>query len=156
MLSKNWDSPAFGILRLERDRGVANAEIPATGMSRQRYILAICWPEAFPTLIPWTTPASSSVPLNAQSPPLLGYPLARAVVEANQFLGPQCSHGVGASLVVTELNLGHGGREQFNDGSNLAAKKPLLGHILQHGDFGKKLHLTGTPSCREYRMTAQL
>jgi len=76
--------------------------------------------------------------------PLLRYPFVRAVVQANQFLGPQCSHGVCAPLVVAELDLGHGGGEQFNDGSNLAADKPLLGHILKHGYLGKKLHLPHT------------
>jgi hypothetical protein len=63
------------------------------------------------------------------------------VVEANQLLRPQGNHGVGAPLIVTELDLGHGRGEQFNDGSNLAANKSLLGHIVQHGYFGKKLHL---------------
>jgi hypothetical protein len=47
-------------------------------------------------------------------------------------------------LIVTELDLGHGGSEQFNDGSNLTANKSLLGYILEHGYFGKKLHLPHT------------
>jgi len=44
-------------------------------------------------------------------------------------------------LIVTEFDLGHGGSEQFNNGSNLTANKSLLGHIPEHGDFGKKFHL---------------
>jgi hypothetical protein len=68
---------------------------------------------------------------------LLGYLLVGAVVEANQFLRAQCSHGIGAPLIVTKFDLGYGGGEQFNDGSNLTANKALLGHIREHGDFGK-------------------
>jgi hypothetical protein len=45
-------------------------------------------------------------------------------------------------LIVTELDLGYGGGENFNNGSYLAAHKPLLRHITQHGDFGKKFHLS--------------
>ena len=52
---------------------------------------------------------------------LLSYPLIRAVVKAYQLLGAQCGHGVGAPLIVTELDLGHKGGKQFHDGSNLAA-----------------------------------
>jgi hypothetical protein len=67
--------------------------------------------------------------------PLLGYPFVWAVVEADQLLRAQCSHGVGTPLIVTEFDLCHGGGEQFNDGSNLTANESLIGHILQHGDF---------------------
>jgi hypothetical protein len=62
------------------------------------------------------------------------------MVEANHFLRAQGYHGVGVPLIVTELNLGHGGGEQFDDGSNLTANKPLFGHIFEHCDFGKKFH----------------
>jgi hypothetical protein len=68
------------------------------------------------------------------------------MVEANYFLRAQGNHGVGAALIVTELNLGHGGGKQFDDGSNLTAYKPLFGHILEHGDFGKKFHQPIPPS----------
>jgi hypothetical protein len=68
-------------------------------------------------------------------PPLLGYPFVWAMMEADQLLGAQCGHGVGASLIVTELDFGDGGSEQFYDCSNLAANKSLLGHVIQHSDF---------------------
>jgi hypothetical protein len=44
-------------------------------------------------------------------------------------------------LIVAELDLGHGGGEQFNNGPNLAANESLLGNIVQYGYFGKKLQL---------------
>jgi hypothetical protein len=81
---------------------------------------------------------------------LLGYLFARAVVEANQLLRPQGCHGVGAAFVVIELDLGHGGSKQFDDSSNLAANKSLLGHILEHGYLGKKLHLPYLSCSIEY------
>jgi hypothetical protein len=67
-------------------------------------------------------------------------------VEANQLLGLQGGHGIGASFIVTELDLGHGGGKQFNDGSNLTAYKSFIGHIVEYSDFGEKLHLTHTSS----------
>jgi hypothetical protein len=66
---------------------------------------------------------------------LLGNLLVWTVVEANQLLGAQCGHGIGASLIVAELDLGHGGGEHFNDGSNLAANESLLRNVPEHGDF---------------------
>jgi hypothetical protein len=66
------------------------------------------------------------------------------MVKENQLVRAQCSHGIGAPLIVRELDLRHGGREQFNDRSNLAANKPLLGHVLKHRYFGKEFHLTHT------------
>jgi len=67
--------------------------------------------------------------------PLLPSLLVGAVVEADQLLRPQCGYGVGPSSIVTELDLGHGGGEQFNDRSNLIANQSYLGHVAQHSDF---------------------
>jgi hypothetical protein len=79
-------------------------------------------------------------------PRSLGHPFVRTVVKANQLIGPQSGHGVCSPLIVAEFDLGHGGREYFNDGSNLAANEPMLGQIAEHGDFGKKFHRTKSPS----------
>ena len=72
------------------------------------------------------------------------------MMEANHFLGAQGNHGVGTPLIVNEFNLGRGGGKQFDDRSNLTANKSLLGHILEHGNVGKKLHLSHTCLSKEY------
>jgi len=72
--------------------------------------------------------------------PLLGYPFIGSMVEANQHLEPQRCHGISASLVVAELDLRHGGREQLNNGPYLTASQPLFWHISQQSDLPKKFH----------------
>jgi len=57
------------------------------------------------------------------------------MVEKNQLVRTQRSHSVGSTLIVAELDLRHGRRMQFNDCSNLAADKALLGQILKHSYF---------------------
>ena len=68
---------------------------------------------------------------------MLSYLFKWLVVEANQVLRTQCSHGVGSSLIVAEFDFGHGGGEYLNNGSYLTAHETLLGHVVQHSDFGK-------------------
>jgi hypothetical protein len=68
------------------------------------------------------------------------------MVETNQLFGAQGDNGVGTPLILNEFDLCHRGGEEFDNGSNLAADKPFLGHILQYGYFGKKLHLARPPS----------
>jgi hypothetical protein len=41
----------------------------------------------------------------------LRYVCEGAVVEANQLLGPQRRHGIGAPLIIAKLDLGDGGGE---------------------------------------------
>jgi hypothetical protein len=76
--------------------------------------------------------------------------LERAMMEPNQLLCPQRNHGIGAPLIVAELNLGHRWGEQLDYGSNLAANEPMFRHILEYGNFGKKFHLTPPPHLKEY------
>ena len=86
----------------------------------------------------------------------LGYLPAGPMMEANQLLRPQCSHGVGASLTVAELDLGHGGSQQFNDSPGLAANEPLVGHIPQHGYLAKNPNFAMLPSTQQTHFDADI
>ncbi len=67
--------------------------------------------------------------------------MAWFMMKPHQLLGFECHHGVGAAVVIAELNFVHSRRPGFNNRADLPANKTFVGEIFQQCDHGIKLDL---------------
>lgn len=59
------------------------------------------------------------------------------VVEDDELVGAQGERGVGASLIIAELDLEHSGGKRLDDGPDLAPAEPPLWHVFKQRNDGK-------------------
>ena len=62
-------------------------------------------------------------------------------MQTDEVFDGERSGGMGAALVVAELNFDSAGRKNLDHGSYLAAHQSVLGLIPQQCDFGKQVEL---------------
>jgi hypothetical protein len=56
------------------------------------------------------------------------------MMQNEQSVGSKRKFGIGAPLIIAELNLEHALVEPLDDGADLTPNKPMLGHVHQQSD----------------------